>query len=347
MSAHTRKIQFKHYLFAVILAAALAIWISPYRGAVLFHLRQMSAGFEGRALARDWLTIGFARHLIVPAIFAVEYVMVGWTDSSIRYLVRPSRSILSDITVYGFTITKIFKYISIPLTIGIVTISAQALHQNLVRYTGIPLSVTGFPIWAQVLILFFVYTFFDYWAHRADHSKMFWPLHRYHHAAEEFCVLTSDRVHPATFTDPIIACSIILLGGSTNAFVILYAVIGGLRHVIHSRIDSGFGWVGRFLVQSPRHHRLHHALDIPEGFGNFSLCPIWDRLFGTWREPPRSRWNIGVPTPYRQGAWIFADIWRDYMEFWANSLTSLGRFLPTGRRIRELDGAAGRLDLDP
>jgi sterol desaturase/sphingolipid hydroxylase (fatty acid hydroxylase superfamily) len=274
-----------------------------------------------------------SRHLIVPATFAGELALVGWAKSSIRrVLVAPSRSVFSDIAVYVITVTKIFRFISIVVSFGVVAISADWIHERLVQYTGLPLSVSEFPLWAQILSLFIVYTFFDYWGHRADHSRTFWPLHRFHHAAEDFCVLTTDRRHPADFTGAIVACSIIVLGGSVNAFLIMNVIVSVQRHVIHSHIDSDFGWVGRFLIQSPRHHRLHHVLDITDGVGNFGLLPIWDRLFGTWREAPQEDWAIGVSTPYRHGAWINVDMWRDYVDFWAGLKSSIAKRIPDARR---------------
>ena len=90
-----------------------------------------------------------------------------------------------------------------------------------------------------------------------------------------------------------------------------------LRLVIHSRIDSNFGWIGRWLLQSPVDHRLHHRLDSGRQACNFGLFPVWDRLFGTWREGGSQKIAIGVAEPYRHGAWILPDMWRDYREFLA------------------------------
>src|SRR5262245_27379371 len=68
------------------------------------------------------------------------------------------------------------------------------------HWMGVTLSLAGLPVGVQVACYLLIYTFFDYWAHRLDHSPLFWPLHRYHHSAQEFCILTSDRVHPANFS---------------------------------------------------------------------------------------------------------------------------------------------------
>ena len=40
-----------------------------------------------------------------------------------------------------------------------------------------------------------------------------------------------------------------------------------LGFVIDSRMGFGFDWVGRYVIQSPLHHRLHHKLDMAEATG--------------------------------------------------------------------------------
>ena len=104
----------------------------------------------------------------------------------------------------------------------------------------------------------------------------------------------------------------------------IYVLVATQHLVIHSRINSDFGWFGRHVLQSPAHHRLHHTIDTSRPTGHFSLLPLWDHLFGTWQAERRNgvtpRIRIGVAEPYRHGAWILPDIWRDYREFLAGLL---------------------------
>jgi sterol desaturase/sphingolipid hydroxylase (fatty acid hydroxylase superfamily) len=86
--------------------------------------------------------------------------------------------------------------------------------------------------------------------------------------------------------------------------------------LIHSRIDSNWGWFGRWVIQSPNHHRRHHKLDMSELTGHFAMAPIWDHLFGTWRGEADQTTPIGVDTPYRHGLWIVPDVLRDYAHLW-------------------------------
>jgi sterol desaturase/sphingolipid hydroxylase (fatty acid hydroxylase superfamily) len=125
-------------------------------------------------------------------------------------------------------------------------------------------------------------------------------------------------VHPAGFTGVTFMTIMpaVLLSATPESFLTMNVLVAMLRLLIHSRIKSDFGPVGRYVVQSPRHHRLHHRLDPSEPAGNFALIPLWDHLFGTWREIPAHEWAIGVDAPYRHGAWVFSDLWRDYCGFW-------------------------------
>jgi sterol desaturase/sphingolipid hydroxylase (fatty acid hydroxylase superfamily) len=99
--------------------------------------------------------------------------------------------------------------------------------------------------------------------------------------------------------------------------VTVNVMVIALGFLIHSKIDSNFGWVGRYIIQSPQHHRLHHQLDyttVPTG--HFGMAPVWDHLFGTWRGECDQTLVIGVETPYRHGFWLGPDLVRDYADFW-------------------------------
>lgn len=185
------------------------------------------------------------------------------------------------------------------------------------------------PAPLQFVIFFLVYSFADYWNHRADHSRYFWPLHRFHHAADEFCIFNSVRIHPAGLITIVIFTILptALLNASPTVMVDVALAVAVLRYAIHSRINSNWGWIGRYVLQSPVHHRLHHILDTTEPVGHFSLVPLWDRMFGTWRGDTDQSLVIGVSTSYRHGLWLMPDLWRDYCDF----LKGLARMFILGR----------------
>lgn len=255
--------------------------------------------------------------MLAPGVFFLEYLWMGWRGSSVRHLlVERTASGRSDLACFLVGLLPPMTLISAAMSLGIVFISGECLRQAIGRAAGVDISIAAAPLALQTAILFLVYSLFDYWSHRLDHSRLFWPLHRFHHAADAFSVLTAARTHPAVFT-AVIGTTLpgVLLGSAPEALADVGLLVMTIRLVIHSRIESDFGWAGRWIVQSPLHHRLHHSLNRTPV--NLGLIPIWDHLFGTWREAPALPMKIGVATPYRHGAWIAPDIWRDYRDFWS------------------------------
>jgi sterol desaturase/sphingolipid hydroxylase (fatty acid hydroxylase superfamily) len=255
--------------------------------------------------------------VILPAALWLECAAIGWEKSSARALFRPTASMKTDLAYFLLDQAHVTGVIGRIMMLGASVISGVALKDWLATRTGFAVDPSGLPLWLQVVIYFHVYSFFDYWAHRLAHTRWFWPLHRYHHAAEDFCVVNGARLHPAGFVGIfLLNIPMPLLGASPEVMIWVNVLTIALGFVIHSRMESGFGWAGRWLVQSPLHHRLHHKLDMTTATGFFSMTPLWDRLFGGWSETATPRVAIGVDTPYRHGLWLLPDLLRDYCDFW-------------------------------
>jgi sterol desaturase/sphingolipid hydroxylase (fatty acid hydroxylase superfamily) len=256
--------------------------------------------------------------LVIPALLLVEIGSTGWRDSSLRrLLLARSPSSRSDVVCFLIDQTPIMTALTFVASLGVLVVSAAYMHGLIERFTGINPTLDWAPLPGQFLIYFLVYSFFDYWGHRLDHSRWFWPLHRFHHAMDEFYIVGSVRVHPAAFTRLFQqALPAALVGASPSMIMELNFSMVVFHFMIHSRIASNFGLIGRYLLQSPTHHRLHHSLEAGADSGHFGVVPFWDHLFGTWRGEADHSLPIGVDTPYRHGAWIGPDLWRDYCEFW-------------------------------
>ncbi|HEY8254378.1 MAG TPA: sterol desaturase family protein [Rhizomicrobium sp.] len=255
--------------------------------------------------------------VILPAALWLECAAIGWQKSSARALLRPTASMKTDLAYFLLDQAHVTGVIGRIMMLGASVISGVALRDWLAARTGFAVDPSGLPLWLQVAIYFHVYSFFDYWAHRLGHTRWFWPLHRYHHAAEDFCIVNGARLHPAGFVGIfLLNVPMPLLGASPEVMIWVNVLTIALGFVIHSRMESGFGWAGRWLVQSPLHHRLHHKLDMTTPTGFFSMTPLWDRLFGGWSETATPRVAIGVDTPYRHGLWLLPDLLRDYCDFW-------------------------------
>jgi sterol desaturase/sphingolipid hydroxylase (fatty acid hydroxylase superfamily) len=255
--------------------------------------------------------------VLLPSALWIECLAVGWKNSSARALMAPTSSMKTDIMFLLLDQTHVMGVVARVMMLGASVISGEALRAWLFSRTGFVIDPSALPLTLQVPLYFVLYSFFDYWAHRLGHTRLFWPLHRYHHAAEDFCVINGARSHPAGVIGIfLINLPMPLLGATAEAMVWVNVIVIALGFLIHSRIESGWGWIGRWLVQSPLHHRLHHKLDMSQPTGFFGMMPVWDHLFGGWSACREANVGIGVDTAYRHGFWLMPDLLRDYGDFW-------------------------------
>jgi sterol desaturase/sphingolipid hydroxylase (fatty acid hydroxylase superfamily) len=255
--------------------------------------------------------------VLLPSALWLECLVTGWKNSSARALLAPTGSMKTDIMFLLLDQGHVMGAVGRVMMLGASVISGEALRAWLFARTGLAVDSSALPLAAQVVVYFIAYSFFDYWAHRLGHTRLFWPLHRYHHAAEDFCVITGARSHPAGFVGLfLINLPMPLLGASAEAMIWVNVIVIALGFLIHSRIESGWGRIGRYLIQSPLHHRLHHKLDMSLPTGFFGMMPVWDHLFGGWTEQRDAGVAIGVDSAYRHGFWLVPDLMRDYCDFW-------------------------------
>lgn len=313
------------HLLAVIAGLAVYAGVTGAAWWALLRLApdQLSLHLAGRTLsARDIHHRIISNAILVfgllPFALWVEYASVGWERSSIRaFVAARTPSMKTDMAVFVLGQAHVLDVAGRFLMLGASMISGLWLRTWLQARFGFVVDPTALPLAAQVVVYFLVYTFFDYWTHRVDHSYWFWPLHRYHHSAKEFCVLTSGRQHPVAFTSIfLINVPLAVLGAAPAVMIYVNVIVTGIGFLIHSQMQSDWGIVGRWLIQSPLHHRLHHKLDMSRPTGHFAMAPIWDHLFGTWSGEAEPGLSIGVSTRYRHGAWVVPDLARDYCDFW-------------------------------
>ncbi|HWZ93119.1 MAG TPA: sterol desaturase family protein [Polyangiaceae bacterium] len=127
-------------------------------------------------------------------------------------------------------------------------------------------------------------TFFFYWWHRIRHARGFWRLfHQVHHSPARIEAVTSFYKHPLEiFSDSLLSALVLypLLGASlTGAFWSNFFAATG-EYFYHANFKSP-RWL-RYFIQTPELHSVHHQLDVHRY--NFSDLPLWDRLFGTYRD---------------------------------------------------------------
>lgn len=175
------------------------------------------------------------------------------------------------------------------------------------------------PSFIAVLVVFTIAGFFHYWLHRLAHEyRLPWLLlHRPHHMQP---VLMEPLLSGVVIAFPvgflIMFPYILFFGVCTKIFsseplffeVIIFNILVNIPNATaHSTALYHIGfkhkWIGFLghMMGSAQYHYLHHASNIEYSKYQTNvtnvgggLWMIWDKLFGTYKEPPVSRPNIGL-----------------------------------------------------
>lgn len=200
--------------------------------------------------------------------------------------------------------------------------------------------------WIIYVLAFIGIDFSGYWVHRWSHEiNVFWNRHIIHHSSEEFnlsCALrqsASEVIALFTFTYLPMA----LIGIPVQVIAIVAPIHLFAQFWYHTRLIGKMGWL-EYIIVTPSHHRVHHAINPKYLDKNYSQVFIfWDRLFGTFQpelddEPPVygvtkavKTWNPLIIN--YQHIWSIAkDAWRaghlkDKIKIW---------FMPTGWRPEDV-----------
>jgi sterol desaturase/sphingolipid hydroxylase (fatty acid hydroxylase superfamily) len=141
----------------------------------------------------------------------------------------------------------------------------------------------------QMVPALVIWTFSDYWVHRALHTfDRLWWFHAIHHDTPQMHILKSGRLHffeelPNALLKPI---PLLLLGAPPEIMVLvgLWIVFDG--NLAHSNIDQRFPSWAHYLLPTVQLHNLHHAQRRRHQDSNYSgSTAIWDVLFGTFSHP--------------------------------------------------------------
>jgi sterol desaturase/sphingolipid hydroxylase (fatty acid hydroxylase superfamily) len=170
------------------------------------------------------------------------------------------------------------------------------------------------------IVAILLWDFFYYWFHRLSHEiNFFWASHVIHHHSEEYNLFVALRQTS--------------LGGISSwifyipmAFIgidpWLYLAAGQINLIyqywVHTKSIKSLGTIGEFLLSTPSHHRVHHAINpkyIDKNHGGIFI--IWDRIFKTFQkeeEPP----VYGTVKPLNS----YNPIYANYHYFWELLKTS-------------------------
>ena len=174
--------------------------------------------------------------------------------------------------------------------------------------------------WAWAL-LFVLDDFIYYWMHRLNHQvRIFWAGHVSHHSAIRMNYATAlrqgvgERIHKYLFWIPLP-----LLGFDAVMIFVMMSINLFYQFWIHTELVDRLPRPLELILNTPSHHRVHHASNLRYLDCNHAgVFILWDKLFGSFSEehpsdPPRYGLteNITSYRPLDVATHEYQSIWRD------------------------------------
>lgn len=232
--------------------------------------------------------------LLLFVVLIIEWYWVGWERSAAKKITSLSKSTITDIFYYVITISGVLLLVSALMSGGIPYIIALKVKDQITVFSGISFLAPTI----HFAIYFVILDFAGYWKHRALHEIPFlWQIHKLHHSASEFNIMTVFREHPLdrSISVMIRAFIMMILGVPLEEYPMFVMLIGIVGYVKHSNIPYDFGWFGKYAIQSPKDHWIHHSDEIEHQDKNYAInFAIWDHLFRTYYSGNKVNDNIGI-----------------------------------------------------
>ena len=154
---------------------------------------------------------------------------------------------------------------------------------------------------------YLVITFIYYWWHRWRHEvPLLWRwLHQVHHSPQRIEIITSFYKHPLEIATNSVLSSAILYGlvGLDSRAATYAVLLTGLGELFYHWNVATPHWVG-YIFQRPESHCVHHQEGIHHY--NYADLPLWDMLFGTFKNPRSFRGACGIGEHERRLAEMLA-----------------------------------------
>lgn len=173
------------------------------------------------------------------------------------------------------------------------------------------LSPDSIIAWVLSILL---WDFFYYWLHRMSHEvNFFWASHVIHHHSEEYNLFVALRqTSLGGLSSWVFFIPMAFLGVDPWLYLAAGQINLIYQYWVHTKSIRSLGRIGEFLLSTPSHHRVHHAVNpkyIDKNHGGIFI--IWDRLFGSFQkeeEPP----VYGIVKPLQS----YNPVYANYHYFW-------------------------------
>lgn len=170
-----------------------------------------------------------------------------------------------------------------PLTAGII----GAIYLALARATPFALPVDDWRVWAAGFV---AVEFSYYWMHRWSHKvALMWATHAVHHSARQMALPAAIRLGWTGLLSGgwLVFAPLILLGFPPAMVAFLLGANLAYQFLLHTKTVDRLWAPIEWLLNTPSHHRAHHASDARWHDCNFGgVLIVFDRLFGSFVPEP-------------------------------------------------------------
>jgi len=178
--------------------------------------------------------------------------------------------------------------------------------------------------WSAALLLFLGVEFAYYWFHRASHRcRWLWATHAVHHTPKELTLSAAYRLGWTSLLSGgwLFYLPLVLLGFHPDGVFLALGLNLVYQFLLHTEAVGRLGPL-EWLLNTPSHHRVHHACNdgyIDRNYGGVLI--VFDRLFGTFaaeRDEQPCRYGLA-------SGFDCANPFRLVVHEWLNLARDLGR----------------------
>lgn len=244
-------------------------WFIIFKDATKFD----SIGFEG------------IFYFLIPIliILILEIVILDFKHSTLNRLIfKRTNSTKTDIINFFLSSSGLYDFLGAIFSFGIFYLGSVILYKCIGKHSTLNLIDSALLKFIIILILT---DFKSFLWHYFMHLNPFWELHKFHHSATEFNIITTTRGHffEKGFLTLFDSLLFLIVGAAPETFAFYFFFKEYYNYMLHCDLPWNFGWIGRHILVSPMAHKIHHSEDerhFNKNYGN--LFVWWDKLFGTY-----------------------------------------------------------------
>ena len=150
--------------------------------------------------------------------------------------------------------------------------------------------------WAAIGVCFVLDDFLYYWWHRASHRvRWLWADHVNHHSSQHYNLSTALRQSWGGPLTPglLFKAPLLVIGFPVPMILFVHGLNLIYQFWIHTEAIGRFPRFIEAVMNTPSHHRVHHAVNPRYLDSNYAgVFIVWDRMFGSFvpetaEDPPR------------------------------------------------------------